>query len=866
MHPLLAFTAILALALPANAAPVRGFLDAYCLDCHDSQSRKGNLDLSTLSTNLGDPAVFSKWVKVHDRVRSGEMPPKSVKERPDAKTFLAPLAADLVKAEQDRQVRDGRAGLRRLTRSELEATLQDLFALPGMPLREEMLPDGAAAGFDKLADALEVSHVHMARYLETAKFVLDRAVATRPTAPIVFKRRFYPADQYEWFVGLAGGDCVLLKNGQRDLSWPLFEHGLPKDKYNYFIDTVLKPSQGTVGCFRHDDEAFHPSFFQFSPILPGRYRCRLSVWSFTWNKGKVEASTRTQVVSVRSEHGYVGHFDAPSQKPTVHEFECWLEPNDLLRVNTASLEHVGVSGMKGRAAEYHGPGVAIDWLDVEGPLHDAWPPASHRRLFGDLPLVKVEAGMRSPPRPAPLSFRRRWSMYPTFVTDHGKVDGVWTVQPQSAAEDAPRLLRPFLSRAFRRPATDAEVKRYAALVADRLDADGFEAAMRHAYAAALCDPAFLYRVESPGALDDWAVAARLSFFLWNSLPDEELLEQARQGRLTRDRDELRRQVRRMWNDPRRERFVDDFLGQWWSLRDIEMNEPDPRLYPEFKRYMQDCMAEETKAYFRHLIEHDLGIRFLVDSDFAMLNSELGRLYGIAPAPEGHPIGRVHLPPNSRRGGLLTQAAILKVTANGTTTSPVKRGAWVLDRLLGTPPDPPPPGIEGIEPDLRGAVTIREQLDRHRSNASCAGCHAKIDPPGFALESYDVIGRYRERYRIREQGDRPDVKVGEGHYDVHYRLGRPVDCAGQSAAGESFANIEDFKKLLLKDERQIARNYLTRLAVYATGREVRFADRPAIEAILDRADEKDSYRLGNFGTYRMRTLMEELVASDLFLRK
>lgn len=842
------------------------FLESHCLSCHSGASAKGGLDLEALPKDLSDPATFTRWVRIHDRVASGEMPPATVRERPEAKAFLATLSADLIQAERAREASAGRAHLRRLTRTEYEAIIQDLFDLPGLPVAENLLPDGQSHGLDRTPEALELSPIHIARYLETAQFVLERAIATRPTAPIPYRRRLYPADQYPWFVGLEGGDCVLLKNGQRDPAWPLFENGLPKELTQYYINTVLRPSRGTVGCFRHDDEAFHPGFVQFCPLLPGRYRCRISLWSFFWNKGRVEASPRTQVVSVRSAHGYVAHFDAPSLKPTVYEFECWLEPNDLLRVNAASLENVHVYNMKGRAGAYVGPGVAIDWLEVEGPLHTIWPPISHQRLFGDLPLVPVPKGQPRPPRPDQPVTRRRDAAFPNNLNEHGLVDGVWTVHSAHPQTDARRLLRDFLTRAFRRPATEAEVRRYAALVNARLETDGFEGAMRQAYAAALCDPAFLYRVEESDKLSGHEIAFRLSLLLWNSVPDESLLAAARDGRLTRDRDELRRQLRRLWEDPRRERFIKDFLGQWWSLRDVPLNQPDAKLYPEFKPYMQDCMVEESHAFFRHLIDHDLGVRFLVDSDFAMLNAELAKLYGIADVPEGHAIGRVHLPPHSHRGGLLTQGAILKVTANGTTTSPVKRGAWVLDRLLGLPPDPPPPGIPAIEPDVRGAVTIRDQLARHRSHAACASCHARIDPPGFALESYDVIGRYRERYRTLGNGDRVDAMVGEGHYPVQYRLGPAVDCSGVSADGRAFANLEEFKTVLLQQERQIARNFLNRLTIYATGRPVRFADRPLIEAILDRADVKDERLRKAFGNYRMRTLLEEFIASDLFLKK
>ncbi|MBI3875734.1 MAG: DUF1592 domain-containing protein [Verrucomicrobia bacterium] len=355
-------------------------------------------------------------------------------------------------------------------------------------------------------------------------------------------------------------------------------------------------------------------------------------------------------------------------------------------------------------------------------------------------------------------------------------------------------------------------------------------------------------MEKPGKLDDWAVANRLSYFLWNSAPDDALNEIAVRGELKRGGDTMRNQARRLLADPRSDRFVNDFLAQWLALKDIAATTPDKHLYPDFIPYMQNCMVGETRAFFRKLVDANLGVRHLVNSEFAMLNAKLCELYGVELGLAGHEFQMVALPAGSHRGGLLTQASILKITANGTTTSPVKRGAWIIDRLLGRPPEPPPPSVSAIEPDLRGTTTIRQQLDAHRNHAVY------------------VIGRWRERYRSKELGDAVDAKVGAGYYPVKYKLGLPVDTAGQTADGEPFKNIEEFKALLLKDERQLARNLVRRLAIYATGRDITFADRPAIEAILDKCVAKDASEESNFGHFRVRKLIEELVASDLFLTK
>src|SRR5262249_33368633 len=326
-----------------------------------------------------------------------------------------------------------------------------------------------------------------------------------------------------------------------------------------------------------------------------------------------------------------------------------------------------------------------DYLLVEGPLHDTWPPAGHKRLFGELPIrefvAKDHPGVRHPPR----SPDRQQLFMGKNKPD--PVPGIWTVTSDKPLEDADRLLAEFLPRAFRRPVSAEVRKQYVDRVTERLKAgDCFEVAMRWAYRAALCSPAFLYPVEPAGELDDYALACRLSYFLWNSMPDEKLTALAAAGKLMH-RDALRGEVERMLADDRSKRFVDDFVGQWLKLRQISANDPDKKLYPEFSKYLEDSMLAESRAYFRELLDKDLTADHLVKSDFAMLNQKLAAHYGI-PGVSGCQIRRVQLPAACPRGGYLTQAAILKITANGTTTSPGPPRAFGVDRLLRNTPEPP----------------------------------------------------------------------------------------------------------------------------------------------------------------------------------
>jgi hypothetical protein len=280
--------------------------------------------------------------------------------------------------------------------------------------------------------------------------------------------------------------------------------------------------------------------------------------------------------------------------------------------------------------------------------------------------------------------------------------------------------------------------------------------------------------------------------------------------------------------------------------------PDRMLYPEFDDVLKVSSVKETLLFFDELLKHDLSLTNFVASDFTFLNGRLAQHYGI-PGIEGMEFRKVSLPPGSRRGGVLTMASVLKVTANGTTTSPILRGAWVLERILGTPPPKPTVDVEAVEPDIRGATTIREQLAKHREHSDCASCHRQIDPPGFALENYDVIGGWREHYR-KIGNYEPAIVIGRR---VRYRNGPEVDAADVLADGRTFKDIDEFKQLLLDDKDQLARALIAKLLTYATGSSPTTADREEIETIVGRVREK---------SYGLRSLIHEIVQSRVFQSK
>ena len=326
------------------------------------------------------------------------------------------------------------------------------------------------------------------------------------------------------------------------------------------------------------------------------------------------------------------------------------------------------------------------------------------------------------------------------------------------------------------------------------------------------------------------------------MPDDELFDLAEQKKLS-DPKILYDQVERMLSSPKASSFTENFAGQWLNLREIDATIPSSIIYPHYDDMLKASMLRETYLFFDEVLKNNLSITNFVASDFTMLNGRLAKHYNI-PDVNGWEFRKVILPKDSHRGGLLTMASVLKVTANGTYTSPILRGTWVLERILGTPPPRPPEGIAAVEPDIRGAITIREQLAKHRSIESCASCHSKIDPPGFALESFDVIGGWREHYVL---DGRP----------ANFRKGRKIDPADVLSDGRAFKDIYELKTLLLDDKDQIARSLTERLIIYATGSIPQPTDQPGIEAIVAKIRKNK---------YGFKSLVHEITSSDFFLNK
>ncbi len=785
---------------------IRPFLAKHCFACHGENADKTRLRLDKLPAEFSAKEHSDSWAKVLEKLRAGAMPPKK-KPQPapaDSKQVQEWIHGGLFAADEARQKAEGRVVLRRLNRAEYQNSIRDLLAVD-TELKDLLPADESAGGFDNNADALRISSILMERYLEAADLALDAAIVSRPK-PETIKKRFSLKDvdgiKRQSSINLIKDDGVVLFIGSNSLP------------------TVFRD-------LRAREE--------------GRYRIRISAYAYQSDK---PVSMRLYGGDVTGRFGssrLVGHYDVPPgtpDKPTVIEVVDRMLPGDSSRV----LPDLGSGDEMRRvgAANYKGPGLCVQWMEIEGPVFDVWPPESHQRLFGALPLKPVAGAESSNPRMRLLPGAK---LSPTHV-----------VTSKEPARDAERIIREFLPKAFRRPATEEEAKLYIGLVKSRLDQGyDFEEAVRVGLKAVLCAPDFLFLKEKPGRLDAFALASRLSYFLWSSPPDKALLDFAAKGTLT-EAEVLRSQVERMLRDPKARRFTENFVGQWLDLREIDFTTPDRQLYPEFDEHLKVAMVKETELFFEEVLKNDLSLLNFVDADFSILNERLAQHYGI-PGITGEEFRKVKLPPASGRGGVLTQASVLKVTANGTTTSPVVRGTWILKNILGRPAPPPPPNVPALEPDIRGAVTIREQLAKHRQDASCASCHNKIDPPGFALEGFDAIGGRRDFYRAIGGGQPIDLTVHGRR--VRYRQGPSVDASGELADGKKFTHVAEFKKLLLADKDQIARCLTEKLLVYSTGGGIRLADQPAIDEIVQRARDK------NFG---LRSLIHEVVQSRIFVNK
>ena len=780
----------------------RGFISTQCYACHDTENQEAGLALDTLDANFDDKATFDKWTRVFDRMRSGEMPPPE-EPRPDAKeltSHLDTLSKALYAQNLKEQTTQGRTILRRLNRVEYENSVHELLGID-TPIKEILPQDTPQHGFDTVADGLRLSQLHMEKYLEAADLALDAAIRLT-AAPDPIKHRFlYKENNY----------CL---QQVKDPHAQILERD---DGVVLFSFTNTNRIAGKTGTL--------------SIVEAGLYRLRVSAYGYQTQR-PLMLGLQTAAKG-RYTYNMLGFFDVQPDKPKEMEITARLNEGEFIIPTPLDLERPadGKAVYEKTPQTYTGPGVVVQWIEVEGPILKSWPPPSVAKIFGDTPLKEI---------PKDKQF------------DVNGTRRVYELVPGDAKADVKPLIEQFATRAFRRPLETGEADNFVKLATDALDAGHtFEDAMRVGLRGVLVAPQFLLFDEKPGKLDDYALATRLAYFLWSAPPDDELLLLAAAKKLAQP-SMLRAQTERMLASPKAQGFTRNFLGQWLDIRNIDATRPDPSLYPEYNESLKVSMVAETEAFFNEILQKNLSVSNFINSDFVMINRRLAEAYDI-PNVVGQEIQKVALPVDSVRGGVLTQAAVLKVSANGTITSPVLRGNWVLKRLFGITLPPPPPNVGAIEPDTRDATTIREQLALHSNLTSCAGCHAQMDPPGFALESFDVIGGWRDRYRSKAGGD-PEPKKLLGRTIWEYKLRSAVDATGELPDGRKFADVREFKTLIMEQQDQVAEAIIGKLLTYGTGAGVQFADRWVVEDVLKKAKAQ------NLG---LRTIVHEVVQSSAF---
>ncbi len=778
--------------IPAQAqvpqAPTTALFASHCLDCHQGKEAEAGLDLTKLGKDLSDQKTERLWVRIYDRVHSGEMPPPD-SEQPTAKVraeFLNATGSWLQKTQQAEYAELGRVRSRRLTRREVERSLHALLGVD-LPLADHLPEDAKTAGFTTVADGQAMSHFQMERHLAVVDLALDEA----------FRRALGPVDQ-DVYQHSFGPDKIVRSNPKARVREPELLNG-----------RAVVWTSGVI-------------FYGRLPVTTapqsGWYRFKVRAAGLNLPEtGGVWCTVNTGLcVSSAPLLNYVTSFEATTDAKEI-EFEAWLPQKHLLEIRPGDVTLKRGSFGGGQVGAGEGepqrvPGVALEEIQMERFYRGASDEELRRLLLGSLTMTADKKG-KSP-----------------------------QIVSKDPAVDAKRLMQAFARRAFRRPVSDEQLAGYLALVQNSLNEGAeFSAALRNGYRALLCSPRFLYLTEEPGKLDDHEIAARLSYFLTGGPPDQELMALADAGKL-RDAQNIRRQTDRLLSSGGGRQFVVDFAAEWLDLDQIDFTEPDSKLFPEFDRIVQHSMLNETHTFLETMLRQNQSVSRLIAADETFLNSRLARFYDI-PNVQGDALRPVKLKAEDHRGGVLTQGAVLKVTANGSHTSPVVRGVWVSEKILGEPIPPPPDNVPAIEPDIRGAKTIREQLAKHRSQEMCASCHVKIDPPGFALESFDPAGQWRDRYLYLASGKRTK--------------GAEIDASDRLPDGRSFADIDEFRRLIAGDPERLAKNLAEKMLVFGTGAPIRFADRIEVDRIAKQAAQDD---------YGWRSLVHGVVTNYVFLSK
>ena len=805
---------------------VKPFFEKHCISCHGPDKQKGKLRLDTLPVDFGDNGAAGHWIEVMDNINLGEMPPED--EPIPSIDEIAPvakwIAMELRHAEKVNRGTGGRVLLRRLSRTEYANTVRDLLNVEFLPKEgplDLLPPDGTLDGFDKVSRALLLDPSLMAQYFDIAETIANKAIITGPP-PVPTRRNRM---QYE---ETTGGIEYIKKSRTTEVT----------------DEAIISKNQG----MRSDDNLKHPWNGKLIPVR-GNYTMRLRVGADPGERGeplhikvrrtgdgdiwagKVEGTfenpqiielTRPFSVEGSEEIGISIENPLAFQRVNYYYSDLRKRADEAIKSGDATkggriLAQLGAEGMLGQSRPHpdsidtnNWPRVMFDWLEMEGPLYEQWPPKSTETVF------------------------------------HAGLD-----ESNFTPEYAESIFSQLLPRAFRRPVTKKEIDRILSVFNSELDAgQSFPDSIKAGVIATLCSPSFLLLFEGTDSeeerpLDDYEIANRLSYFLWNSMPDDKLFSLAKEGKL-QDSGVRDSQVERMLEDKKADALIGGFAAQWLKAHEFDRFAIDKSLYRNWYSFenagLNDAINSEPLEFFREVLTKNLSTLSFLDSDWTMANEDLARWYGI-PDITGKSFRRVNLPPDTHRGGLSTMAAVHKWGSDGNRTKPVERGKYILEVLFNDPPMPPPPNAGEVEPNVQGTnLTVRQRLDKHRSIESCAACHRGIDPYGLALENFNVIGQWRTK-QDGERGYWPKEAV--------------IDATGKLPNGVEFQTIEEFREALYHQGDRFLRGLSEKMFTYALGRSVEPSDRGTIDDLV--AEMK-----ANGDT--LRSLIKAIVKTEVFTVK
>lgn len=761
---------------PANdAASQSAVLNKYCVGCHSDKAKTGGLTLQSADLN-NVPAHAETWEKVIRKLRTGSMPPQGM-PRPDAATLdtLATYLENSLDRAATVKPNPGHASIHRLNRAEYANAIRDLLGLD-VDSTALLPPDDESDGFDNIADVLRMSPSLMERYLSASWNISREAVGDMHIAPATAIYRVRP-----------------------DLSQDQHLEGLPL---------------GTRGGM-----VVHHYF-----PLDAEYIIKVRLWRNTFDLMRGMEDVHQIEIALDGKRLTLvtagGHDDFVTMAKNPGEYGAALDKRLTVRIPVKAGPHSITAAVLLRSRAEKDDLIkpflrtTIDGLDITGD-------PSVDRMTVEGPFDASGAGS---------------------TPSRSKIFQCTPAVPQEELPCARKIISTLLRHAYRRPLTDSDFETPLSFYQrGRNEKGSFDAGIESALQFILASPEFLFRFEkdpadlAPGAvyhLSDVALASRLSFFLWSSPPDDELLTLAGQGKL-RDHAVLEQQVRRMLVDPRADTLVDNFAAQWLFLRNLKNFSPDEENFPDFDDNLRRSMEQETRLFFQSIIREDHSVMDLLNANYTFVNERLARHYGI-PNVYGDQFRRVTIDSPERRG-LLGEAAILAVTSYPNRTSAVQRGKWVLTNILGIPPTPPPPNVPALKENANGAPkSLRERMEAHRADPVCAGCHKVMDPIGFALENFDAVGHWR---------DTDD--------------GSPIDASTTLFNGAKINGPAELDKMLAGKPDVFTGVMTEKLLTYALGRGVQYYDMPAVRGIVKAARDRD---------YRFSALVLAIAESTPFEMK